>query len=267
MNLFKYENYKTYVKARIRHLDKQGHGQFKRIADHLSIGSVNVSQIFNGDRNFTIEQACEVSEFFGFNKLESKYFVSLVELERAGSFKLKNLIRERLDELRNQSQDLKTKLIPTAELSEESKAIFYSQWFYSGIRLLTSIKEYQSPETIAQYFGLPLAKVGPVIEFLLQTGLCKTNGNNIQMGPSSTHIESTHPLVTRHHSNWRQKAIQNLDHLKKEELCLTLPCSLNAEAFNDIRNELIQTIERITNTIDAAPSDQLACLNIDWFRF
>ncbi|MGZ3816941.1 MAG: TIGR02147 family protein [Bdellovibrio sp.] len=267
MNLFEFDDYKEYMRSRIRALKGQGRGQQKKIAEHLAIGSVNVSQILHGDRNLTVEQAVEVTEFFGFNQLESKYFISLVEYERAGTKKLQKIIRERINSYREQSQDLKTKFPAVVQLNEESKSMFYSHWYYSGIRLLTSIPGHHTPEQIAQNFNLPLGKVQGVIDFLLRTGLCKLIDGQLSIGPSSTHVESTHPLVSRHHSNWRFKAMEKLDNIKKEELFLTVPCSLDDHAFQKIRQELVNAIEKISKTIDDAPSTRLACLNVDWFGF
>lgn len=267
MNLFEFQNYKKYVKSYIQSLGKSGHGQLKKIADHLNIGSVNVSQIFNGERHLTIEQACDVAEFFGFTALETKYFVSLVEFERAGSFKLKTLINQRLEELRNQSKDLKSKLTVTTDLTEEMKTFFYSHWYYSGIRLLSSIDGFHSIEAISERLSLPIGKVRATMEFLVSTGLCKEKDGKFQMGPSSTHLGANHPMISLHHVNWRLKAISHFDNLNQKELAVSIPCSLDEESFQKIRQELVMAVERITEHIDKAPCEQLSCLNIDWFRF
>jgi uncharacterized protein (TIGR02147 family) len=267
MNAFDFKNYKIFVNTRIQAMPRRGHGQYRRMANFLSVNSVYVSQVFRGTRELNVEQACELVEFFGLSELEGQYFIGLVERERAGTQKLKAVIQKRLDALREKSQDLKQRLKQEKQLTDETKAFFYSNWYYSGIRLLTSIPGYQSPDAIAEKFGLPLSLVNRVLEFLVQTGLCAIEKDRYVFGPKSTHLEASSPLVTRHHMNWRVKGMERMGNISAHELFLSLPCSISEKAMIDIREELVKSIERITAHIDAAPEEQLACLNIDFFKF
>lgn len=266
MNIFDFDDYKKYVNFRTFQLPKKGRGQFLRMANFLSISPVTVSQIFKGNRHLTVEQACELSEFFGFTSLEEEYFTALVEQERAGTHKLKKLIENRLNDLRKKSQELRHRLKHDTQLSEETKAIFYSQWYYSAIRLITAVNGYQTPEEISKFFNLPIKRVNEVLQFLTNNDLCKEEKGLYQIGPNSTHIGSDHPLVMRHHANWRFKTIEKLNHLSSSELCLTLPCAISEKSIKLIKKELIEVIERSTKIIDDSPAEILTCLNIDLFK-
>src|ERR1039458_749101 len=125
MNIFDFTNYKIFVNKRIREMPKGGRGQYRKMANFLAVNSVNVSQIFHGERHLTVEQACELVDFFGLSDLESQYFIALIERERAGTQKLKLVIQKRLNEILDRSQDLKQRLKQEKQLSEETKAIFY----------------------------------------------------------------------------------------------------------------------------------------------
>lgn len=267
MTVFEFENYKIFVNKRILEMPKKGRGQYRRMANFLAINSVNVSQIFKGERHLSVEQACELSEFLGLSELESQYFVALVEWERAGSARLKNVKKKLLNEIHEKSQNLKHRLKQDKQLTEETKAVFYSNWYYSGIRLLSSIKGFNSEDRIAAYFNLPLSTVNRVLEFLVQTGLCKVENGQYQMGPKSTHLEASSPLVTRHHMNWRVKGMEKMGNLSQDELFLSLPASLSEKAMREIRSELVKTVEHITGLIDNSKEEQLVCLNIDLFKF
>lgn len=266
MKVFDYSDYKKYVVFHFHSMPKKGHGQYARMANFLTINSVTVTQIFKGDRDLTIEQACLLQDFFGFSELENQYFVGLVEKARASHHKLKKMIQKRLDEILTKSRSLKDRLSSSTEMSEASKAVFYSNWYYSGVRLATSVPELNTPDSIARYFGLPLAAVNRALAFLIENNLTKEINGKLSVGPSSTHLEASSPLISRHHTNWRNKAIQRFDHLTEQELCLSMPCSLSSSAREQIRKELVNTIERISQLIDAGPEEELACLNIDWIK-
>lgn len=267
MKIFYFKDYKKFVKNWIESQPKRGHGQYRKMANFLSIGSVNVTQIFNGERHLSQEQALELAEYFGFNALEKEYFVLLIQKERAGSHKLKNFYEEKLLEIRNKSQDLKQILPQETQLTEETKAIFYSRWHYSGIRMLSSIDGYNSISAIAEYYKMPMAKVSKIIQFLLEKGLCIEKDGKIVIGPKSTHLESSSPLVNLHHENWRQVGMKNMEDLTDSELFFTMPCSLSEEALKKIRKEIMILIEKATHIVDEAPSEKLGCLNIDLFKF
>ena len=266
MNIFEFNNYKKFVNKRILEMPKRGHGQYRKMSIYLAVSSVNVSQIFKGDRELTVEQACSLCEFFGLAELESQYFVNLVEFERAGTHQLKTMIKKRLGEIHDKAQDLKHRLVQQKQLNEETRAIFYSNWYFSGIRLATSIPHLQTVDSISERFDLPLTTVNRVLLFLMQHGLCIEEKGKFRMGPSSTHLEASSPLVSRHHLNWRMKGIEKMEHFSSEELFLTLPCSLNLPAMKAIRKELVDVIERVTKIVDDAPSERVACFNIDFFN-
>lgn len=266
MNIYEFNDYKKYVNLRMVTLPKKGRGQFLRMANFLSISPVTVSQIFKGDRHLTIEQACDLSEFFGFTSLEEEYFTSLVEYERAGTYKLKKMIDKRLMSLRKNSQELKHRLKHDKRLSEQTKAIFYSEWYYSAIRLMTAVKGYQTPEELSKFMNLPIKRVSEVLQFLVACDLCKEENGLYQIGPNSTHIGSDHPLVMRHHSNWRSKNMEKMNHLSSSELCVTLPCAISEKSIKHIKKELVDAIERITKMIDESPAEVLTCLTIDLFK-
>ncbi len=270
MNIFEYKNYKKYVNDRVELMPKRGHGQYRKMSNFLGVNSVNVSQVFKGDRDLTIEQACELCDFFGLSDLEGRYFMALVEYERAGTPKLKKMIQVRLAEISEKSQDVKSRLHFEKELSDEAKSTFYSNWYYSGIRLLSGVKGFGEIDRMAEYFGLPLTTVRKVVDFLLQYGLCVERDGKIVSGPASTHLDLSSPLVTRHHMNWRLRGMAKMESIESTDqtkLFYTMPCSLDAKSLKLVRKELVDSLERITKLVDAAPSEQLACLNIDLFKF
>lgn len=266
-SIFAFDNYKDFVKARIKALPKQGHGELARIAKELRMHPTRVSHIFNADMNLTSEQACELSKYFGLSDLESDYFLALVQLERAGSTELKRTTKRQLEKIKTDAKELVNRVPRERALSDEEKALFYSSWAYSAIRLMTSIEGRQDIASLAAALNLAPAKVRKIIDFLLQTGLCLEEKGRLKMGPKSTHLESTSDIVLRHHANWRIQALQRHETLTEAELAYTGPVTVTAEDFKKIREDIAEYISRFTKQVVASePPEQLACLNIDWFK-
>lgn len=265
-SLFESENYKEWVLSKLKTFPKAGHGQFRKIADKLRVHPVIITQVFKGSRELTEEQAIDLTDYLGLTKLESQYFLVLVQKERAGSAKLKEHHEARRKELQTQSKDLKNRMVNSQVLTEEAKALFYSNWYYSGVRLAASIPSLSHPQQIAEYLSLPLPTVQRVLEFLLAQGLVVQNEKGLDMGPARTHVEASSPLVSRHHMNWRNKALQRMDKFTDKELFFTGPVVFSEAAQAEVREILVQTIERFMKVVQDAPSEKLSCINIDLFN-
>jgi uncharacterized protein (TIGR02147 family) len=267
ISIFDFEDYKAFVNARIQDMPKKGYGQYQRLAEHLRINSVTISQIFKGARELGIDQALEVSEFLGLSETERDLFLLLVDHARAGSQKWKSFIEKKIRLKKIEARNLKSRVQPEKDIKEEARSTFYSNWYYSGIRLSTSIESLATLEAIAQHVQLPRALVAEVLKFLIQQRLVVEKDGRYVIGPKSTHVESTSPLVNRHHANWRIKGLQKMGNMDSEELFFTAPLSLSQDALEEIRKDLTNFIGVTTKKVKESESEVLACLNIDWFKF
>ena len=61
---------------------------------------------------------------------------------------------------------------------------------------------------LAARFQIPESVLAEVLQFLLDKGLLIKNGNHFKFGVDVIHVPHDSFLVSRHHINWRMKAIQ-----------------------------------------------------------
>lgn len=266
-NIFEYNNYKEFVNSHIESLPQKGRGFYRKLALHLNINSVMISQIFKGARDLTPEQALQISELLGMDDLSTDYFILLVQKERSSHYTFQKRLEEKLTKLKNQSLELKNKLTNEKELSEKSKLEFYSNWFYSGVRLASSIESLDSSEKIASRLNLPLSIVNQVINFLLENELCILDGKKLRMGPQRTHMGSDTLIASKFLLNWRIKGLNRIESFSKDELFYSAPMALSENLRLEIRKEIADVISRLTEKVVKSESETLSCLNIDWFKF
>lgn len=267
MNIFEYSDYKLFVRERVQAMPGRGRGQFRQMALKLGVNSTVVSQVFKGARDLSPEQALKLAGFLGLGPLETKYFVNLILIARAGSKDLQDYFRSDLKKLKAESANIKTRVVEHQEVSDEAKALFYSNWYYSGIRNLSAIPGYDHIDPISEYFGLSRALVKQVVDFLLQAGLITEVNGKLKPGTLSTHLDAKSPLINGHRRNWRMKALEKLDEVQEPHLFYSSPMSLSKEDKFKIREELVATISKISKRVEKSPEEELACLNIDWFGF
>ena len=267
MSIFDFSDYKDFVRLLVRTMQNKGRGQFKKMAEYLGVNSVVISQIFKSDKNLTPEQAVELADFFGMTKPESEYFILLVQKERAGTARLKKILQEQIKTHQARGRELQNRLPKDLELTDQAKAIFYSSWFYSGIRLLSSIDQFQSVDAMSEHFGLERATIQKAVNFLVEQGLCLRDGGRVLMGPQRTHLGSDSPLIARHHANWRVRGFSRMDQPASQELFFTGPMALSLEAAVQVRQELLNVIKKISDIAVESKSETTLCLNLDYFSF
>jgi uncharacterized protein (TIGR02147 family) len=263
MNIYRHDDYKTYVNERVRLMPEKG--QFRKIARHLGVQPSLVSQVFRGDKDLTSEQASLLATYLGLADGEADYFLTLVHLARAGNDTLRKLLGKRASRLRESAGEP----LPAQgdrPLRDHDKAIFYSNWFYSAIRQATFIQGLGTADAIAAQFRLPRDVVRQVLEFLVSTGLCVREEDRLRAGPQQTSLDSDSPFRSRHHSNWRLRAMDKIVRSAPHELFFTCPMSVSAKDALRIRDLLRSTIDQVDQVVDATQGERVACLNIDWFE-
>ena len=267
MDLFKYDDYKLFTNDWIEKRPKKGRGYYRKLSLFLEVKPVIISQVLKGERHFSLEQALEVCEFLALNELESDYFQLLVQREKAGTHKLKKRLQQKLNRLKEKANQVKARLPENEPLSDRARAEFYSQWFYSGIRLSTAIDGLNTPQDLSRHLNLPLHKVRSVLDFLVKNNLCLLEKNGTyRISEQSTHVDSRSPLVSRHHKNWREMAMRKMELQTEEDLFFTAPIVVNQQTMQLMRDQLLQTIQKLSKTATLSSSEQLICLNIDLFN-
>jgi uncharacterized protein (TIGR02147 family) len=265
LDLFQYTDYREYIKAWIRLRPKNGHGQLRKLALHLRMASVTITQILRNDRELPIEMAPSTADFLLLTGLAKKYFIKLVMFSRAGNQDLQDFIFDEIKQLQKDSESLKNRVPSDVKLSEADLAIFHSSWVYSAVRLSTSIENLSTCESISNYLQIPMEKTQSTLDFLVSRGLCRLEKNKYSMGPSRTHLPESSPFIIPRQSTWRSKAGEKMTSQKKTDLYYTAPMSLSKEDMHRVRREILLFIDRINSIVGPSKSEEVSCLNIDWF--
>lgn len=265
ISVFEFEDYRVFLNTWI---DAQTTRGIKgRLAEALGVSSTLVSLILKGDKHLSAEQAMEAVDYLGLQEKEADYFLLLVELGRAGSVKLQNRLKSKINLQKKESQQLNKRLRKDLELDETQKAIYYSSWIYTGIRNLSALEQYHDVTSIAQRLSLPPGTVNKALEFLIDNGLCQIKDGHITYGPAYTHVSNESPFVNKHHQNWRVRGFQNMDARDEKNLFYTCPMSLSKETAEQVRTLMLNAIQEILKMVGPSPSEEVFCLNMDWFKY
>jgi len=262
--IFDYENYKSFISQWIA---QNSRGALTRLSEATGVHKTTLSQILRGDKHFTLEQTVKVSKFIQLREVETEYLLILVELGRAGSVELSDILRKQIKERQKANRSLTSRVTRSKELSSEERSIYYSNWIYTAVKSLTAIEQFGQAREMAKHLGIDIRYVHRVLEFLLKTGLCVEKNGRLHPGTQMTHLEADSPLVARHHGNWRIKAMERHPVLApEEELSYTAPMTLSKSDIARVRTLIADLVQKTDEIVGPSPSEKLFCLNIDWFE-
>ncbi|MBC7386371.1 MAG: TIGR02147 family protein [Cryobacterium sp.] len=261
-------DYRIVMKDLLRYAGVAKRGELLKLSNATGIHSSSLSQILQGNRTLTPEQALSISEYFELSEADTEAFLDLVHFDRAGTPKLRAFFANRIQKASTRNKRLVNVLPHETALPEDDRATFYSHWFYSAVRIVSAIPKYQSLEVIGRHFRVPKLQLEKTARFLVKVGLCHAAGDRLTIGPRTTHLEADSPFVSRHHANWRLRAMERHAFLsEKKELSYTSPMALSRTDALRIRARLVDEIKQVCEVVDASNSETAYCLNIDWFEF
>lgn len=262
--IFRYEDYKFFLKSWIDQQESKGRGQVAKLAEYLDISPSLVSTILNTDRHFSVEQACEISEYLKLSLPESDYLVALISYEKAGSEKLKKYWRAQKKKILKESEQIKSRIKYEKTLSPEQQNQYYSQSIYSQIRVLTTLEGGVTFAQIKSLIKVDDYQIHSVIQFLLDADLVVLKNENYHSTNQVVHINKESSNYLRHHMNWRLLQIQNVNLTENEDVTYTFPCTLNKSDFTKIKKMLLDVISKSHQVVRESPAEEMACLTIDW---
>lgn len=259
ISIYEYRDFREYLKELFKQVDtnKESKLTASSLARSINVSTSLMSQVLSGDKQFNPDQAFAICDFLKLKDHEIDYFLLMIEWDRAAHHKLKARLEKKMHLAEERARKIETRVTKDFELSDESKAIYYSSWLYTGVRNLTAIGSLNDVKALANYLQVSEVFLEKVINFLIQEGLCKNVDGNLTYGPAHTHLSVDSPLVTKHHQNWRLRAFQKMELRSQDDLFYTCPMSLSNNAALQIRKLLPQIIEDILKITGPSPSEDI----------
>ena len=265
VSVFDYMDYKAYLSDWINARPGRGRGERSRIAQQALCHAAYISQVLQGEAHFSLEQGALLNEYLAHDLEEENFFLLLLQLGRAGNEKLRAHFLRAVRQVQEKRLVLKNRLSFQKSLSPEHHAVFYSAWYFVAIHVLLTIPGFRDRPSIARHLGLPLEKVSEALSFLVECGLAKEEKGQFIVGPVSVHLGEDSKMLAKHHSNWRLRAIQSLDHPGPNELHYSSVASVAEKDLPKIRAIFVRAIEEARAIIKPSAEEKLICYSLDLF--
>lgn len=237
-----------------------------QFSEFLRVQPAFISQVLARKFSLSIEHADLANHFFDHISEESTFFILLVSRDRAGSQSLKKHYNEQINSILKKRLLITERLGKKTEVSDQAKGIYYSSWMYSGIHVGATIEGINSKQDLAKALNLPAQTVGQVLDFLVENNLLEKKEEKYLWTDSWIRLDKTSPHIIKHHNNWRNKAIQNLEIQTDEDLHYSGLFSMDQKTANKIKDQLIESIKTNLKLIEDSPERELYVLNADFFN-
>jgi uncharacterized protein (TIGR02147 family) len=262
--LFDYTDYKDYLRDRL----ESTHGLISRLAEASGCQRSYLSRVIHGDVHLTPDQGHKACEYWRFSLEESEYFMTLLELGRAGTPSYRSHLERKITHLQRMNENiakrLQRKKLPTR--SAVNGEIYYSTWLLSALHVAVGIPKLQTPRSLANHLQIPLELVENGLRKLEDLGLVRNIDERWTFASEDIHVPKESPWVACHHNNWRQRSILDAQRASPDSTHFTNVQAMDRKAYQQIRRLIGELIDSAAQIADPAPSEELVCFNIDLFH-
>lgn len=265
-NLYEYASYKKFLNDLIHTYPSGGRGQRKLLAEFIGCQVAYVTHVLSGERDFNLEQAESAARYFSLNRGETEYFLCLVQENRAATIELRRFFERQLRDIRERNSRLKEKLNFKDLVPNEAKLLYYSSWLYSAVHMSLTIPGLRTVAALSEKFQASSSHILEILEFLCKYGLAYKENNLYKTKTTLLHLEKDSPLVARHHSNWRLRALTALDEVKENNFHYSSVVSVSKKDAVRVQEHLMKAFLEIAEIIKPSKEEELVGLCLDMFH-
>lgn len=262
-SVYEFSHYKAYLEHRARLSSKRG---FKsQLSQAAGVQSAYLSQVFHGKAHLSLEQAQAAGDFLEHTEDENGFFLLLVQKDKAGTPRLRKHFEKQIASVLKDRLHVSKRLAQETTLTPADQAVYYGSWLYAAVHMAVSLPDIGGRDEIARSLRVSPERVAPVLEFLLDKGLIVREGDRFRVGPSRVFLGKSSEHILRHHTNWRNQAIDSLDRETDRDLHYSSIFTLSATDVLRLKDRLLETIQGNVKIIQDSPEEELYVLNMDLF--
>ena len=264
LSIFEFSQYKQFINAALN-LPSRPRGARSRLAKALHCQSSFISKVLMSDGHFTQEQIMLVSEFLELSSVETEYLITMHQLDRAGSAKLRHFYADKLKDLKKKQWSISDRAVKGSALDDETARTYHSAWYFAAIYTAVGIEGFKSIEDIAARLYLPKVTVHSAINFLLKSNIILKHGDTYALGPRRLHLHKESDLTVQNHVNWRLKMVQHLQHEGVgDNVHYSAVLGLSRDAIEPMRELLVNTVKQSELIVSIPGAHHLCVLNLDF---
>lgn len=264
--IFEYLDYKKYLLKYIESLPGKGRGFRISMAEALQCKTSFISQVLNGDQNFSIEQAFLLNSLLRHGEREGTYFLNLVQMSRAGQKGLQVHFKKEAQKVKNEALNLKNRVQAQSLKNKEDEFKYFSTADFAYTHILTTIPEYQRKEDLMAKLKVTPVYLEKILDYLMKLGFVIYKNGKYLPGPSILHVPDDASIISTHHTNWRIQAIKSCQSPQERDLHYSSIVSISEDDFMKIKTLMVQHLDEYRKIINASDCEKPYSLCFDFYE-
>lgn len=265
VSVFDYVSYKKFLKDLSAKINRTG--LISHWAQSAGCNRSYFSQMLNSKVQLTPDHAVKLGRELDLDELEQDFFLNLVLFERAGDPDSQAHFTTQLGRIREAHSTLSKRVRQKSQSDElqieRDKNLYYSDWRFVALHILSSSADLNSTEELADYLGVRSKVAAKILNKLKTMGLVKKRDGGWQHSGASLHIDKDSNHTTQNHMNWRIRAVE--ESRKKAAVNYTGVFTVSKSDVPKLRAQLLRFIDEQRELIGASGTDELVCFNCDLF--
>jgi len=266
MVIYNYQSYRELLIDWMGQQPRGGRGLRSRLAEVISTNSAFVTQVMNGQLDFSLEQGLRICKWIGLSSIETDYFIALLETDRAGTPELKQYFKNRLELLRQEGKNLSKRLQVTPPSERIDLPTYFSSWTYAAVHVALTCEKLNTVELIEKQLRIPQDQVRRILDNLVSWGLAARAADRFISGPSRMHLGTDSPWLLRHHLNWTLKSLAAMESDIEGGLHYSSVVSVSQKDAVKLRELLTEAIANLKATVKESPGEEIYAFNLNYFE-
>jgi len=266
VSVFDFDDLSLYLNTILASADF-GRGSRTALAEALGVQGAFVSLVTKKKAQLSLEQALKAAAFLRLAEDEKRYWMTLVQFERAGTAELKSFLKGELQRQLAQRKKIRNRIGVKTGVSLEDQTIYYSHANYGILHVLAALPEYRREKRMGEVLGLDSVQLKPYLQFLVSRGLIDRaeREGEYRIGKTRLHLSEGAPALSQHHANLRNFAIGRLGHIPARHLHYSAVFGLTRKDYDRVRELILQLIEKSEDVLKSSRPEIPAVMNLDWF--
>jgi uncharacterized protein (TIGR02147 family) len=218
--------------------------------------------------HFSADQASDIMTFLGYPTEKIDFVLLLIDLERTGSPKRQQLLKERVQKTR-QLKLRADNYVVAEKKTDDPKSLmdYYLDPLAPLIHMYFGVRHAeQNPRNIAQKLRVSEERVNRIIDILRQDRLIEFKQGKYHQTSQHLHLPKDSPLAKAHQVLMRSMALERLARVETENhLAFTVTFNADEHSRAKIQVEFLKFIKKCQNFCKESKSENVLQLNFDLF--
>lgn len=267
-----YKDYINFLNDWILSCPNRGRGIKAKMAKFIGCDPIHITRVLRRDLNLTLEQTAKLITYLELTELEGKYFLGLVEWERAGNQELKEMVEGRLNEYKRELAGIGRAPVKREEYPEKDMDTFFSSYLYSAIEVACNLEGLQTASNLSEYFNIPQKRTMEILSFFVKLGVLEKRGDRYVHLAEPKFRELTPKQKRINATNWRNRVIASLEYDSDidfhRDLCFTIDSKSIESIKKDMLDFLVILLDKYfkEEEIHKLSDDRLCAICLDFFE-